>query len=385
MKNRKKLLLLIFTIVSTIFIITGCWNYREVNEIAIATGLAIDKDKESENYIVTVETISARGGQEMTMEPDVISAQGKTVFDGVRNIILKSGKKLYWSHAKVIIISEEIAKEGIVPALDFVSRDAEVRADIWILISLDKTAGDILQGKDKMHDTMSFHLDDLLKSQDNIPKFYAVDFLSFLDDLSEQGISATIPTTKMIKKWEEIVPEVYGTAIFKEDKMIGWIDGLETRSMLIVKDKIKDGVIVITNVAGTKTDVTLEIFNCKTKLKPITNGGNLSMKIDVKMEAGIGGIAGYDDVVSKDGRTKLKNQAQAAIKKEIIEVITKVQKQYKNDIFGFGNAIYRDDPQLWRTVKSDWENIFSELPVDISVEVTIKGSGLTSKPIKIGD
>ena len=55
-------------------------------------------------------------------------------------MITLSGKKLYWSHATVIILSKEIASEGILKVIDFYNRDAEAREDIHLVISKEATA-----------------------------------------------------------------------------------------------------------------------------------------------------------------------------------------------------------------------------------------------------
>jgi len=107
--------------------------------------------------------------------------------------------------------------------------------------------------------------------------------------------------------------------------------------------------------------------------------------MDVKMEVGIAGNVGYDDFIKKDSRSELKLQSQEFIKKGILDLVNKVQKQYKSDIFGFGNTVYRHMPDIWKTLEGDWEDVFSKLPVNVNVEVVIKGSGLTKVPIVMGD
>jgi len=382
MKNIRKFLF-IFLIILIILSMTGCWNYKEIDEVLIVTAIAIDK--EGDDYIVTTETISAKGGETIQMESDILSAKGETVFDAIRNTIMLSGEKLYFSHAKAVIVSEDIAKEGIAKVIDFLHRDAELRSDLWILVSRDKTAKMILEGEDKVHDSIGFHIDEILRNQKNIPKFYAVELIDLLDALASTKYSATLPTTTLAEKKEEIVPEIYGTAVFRKDKLVGWLDGDETKTMLIVKDKAKDGLIVVSDIEGSDTKVALEVINCKTKIKPILKDENLTMDISTEIKAGIGSIVGYEDYIKEDGRNKLKSQAQEQIKKEVLDTISKVQENYKSDIFGFGREVYMQMPDLWKTLEDDWDNVFSDLQVNVEVDVQISGSSLTNTMIKVGD
>ncbi|SHJ64049.1 Ger(x)C family spore germination protein [Tepidibacter formicigenes] len=384
MKNIK-IIILVFTILICLFILTGCWNYREISDVNIINGVAVDKYKEKEKYILSVEIIKPKAGQEFKMDADVISEKGDTLFDAARTMITHSAKRGYWSHAKVFIISEEIAKEGIVNVIDYINRDAEVRADIWLLVSKEKTAKEILEGKTKLHATISAHLEDKLKNEKSTSKFKAVELHQFLNDLSSEGISAVLPVTYMVTKKEDIVPEIYGSAVFKKDKMVGYIDGIETRSMLLIKDELKGGVFVVEDVGEKSTDVSLEIFKAKTKVKPILKDGNIVMRIDSEIDVGIGEIMGDEDLISEKGREKLKKQAELVIEKQMKDVIRKAQKEYESDIFGFGNVVYREMPNEWKKVKCSWSQIFKNLDTQINVKLNIKGSALTSKPIKIGD
>lgn len=370
-------------IIMNTFIISGCWNYREVSELNIIHGAAVDQS--DDKYKLTLEIIKPMGGQDMKIEADVISQRGDSLFDAARNIILDTGKKGYWSHAKVLVISHEVAKKGVVPVLDFINRDAEARSDIWLLVSEDANAGDIFKGKDKLHSTISAHLEDLLKNEKGVSKFQSVEVSKFMDDLSAEGISATLPTTSIIKKNEDVVPKVYGTAVFKKDKMVGWIDGTETKSMLLIKDELEGGLYPIRNIDKIGTTAVLEIFNAKTKVKPVIKDGNISMKIDSEIDVGIAELTTPVDYISKKGREKLKKYAEAAVKSQLESVIKKAQKEYDSDIFGFGSIVYREKPKVWKKIKSDWDEIFADLDTNINVKINIKGSGLTSKPIKVGD
>lgn len=58
----KKILKLMISL-SFLIILTGCWNYREVNQDFIVTAAAIDKS--SNGYLVTVEiTYPKRGARQ---------------------------------------------------------------------------------------------------------------------------------------------------------------------------------------------------------------------------------------------------------------------------------------------------------------------------------
>ncbi|KPU45468.1 spore germination protein B3 precursor [Oxobacter pfennigii] len=371
-------------ILLNIFFLSGCWNYRELNDIDIAAGAAVDKNKDNNNYMVTVEIINAKGGKDGSITPDIMNMEGITIFDAIRNMIMRIGRRIYWGHSRVFIISQDIAREGVIDVIDFINRDAEARADTYLLISQEETAGELLKGKDKVHDTISFHIVDTMKSQKSIPSYAVVELWQFIKDLSAEGISATIPTAIMAKDKDSITPQVTGTAVFKKDKMIGWLDDTESRSMLFIKGKINSGLIIIPNIMEN-TNATLELSKVTTKVTPVIKEGNLTMNIKVVIDAGIAEVQGDTDIISKDGRKKVIEVAEKTVKSQLESVIKKVQSQYKSDVFGFGSTVQRKMPNEWKAIKDDWGNIFADMDTNVSVKVEIKGSALASKPIKVGD
>ena len=48
-----------FLIPILLILITGCYNYRELNQLAITTGIGIDKGEEK-NYKVTVQVLNTK-------------------------------------------------------------------------------------------------------------------------------------------------------------------------------------------------------------------------------------------------------------------------------------------------------------------------------------
>jgi signal recognition particle subunit SRP54 len=63
------------------------------------------------------------------------------------------------------------------------------------------------------------------------------------------------------------------------------------------------------------------------------------------------------------------NQAQA-IRQDILLSLQKA-RLLKADIFGFGDAVYKEYPREWKEIKEEWEDIFPAVEVDIKVQTTL--------------
>lgn len=95
----------------------GCWNRREITEIAIVLGAGVDWTKDGKIRL-TVQIArpgafygggeGGAGGREPTSW--VVSAEGKTVAEAERNLARKVPRDIYWGHCIVLVFGEELAK-----------------------------------------------------------------------------------------------------------------------------------------------------------------------------------------------------------------------------------------------------------------------------------
>jgi spore germination protein KC len=363
----------------------GCWNYREIDAQAIVAGIAIDKDNTTNKYIVTTEIVTAQAqGASSNFSSELYSFEGDSIFSAVRSTIEKTGLRLFWSDAKVVILSESIAGEGVIPVFDWINRSHEIRADIWVLIAKGNSASEILKAKVKLNEVVSFHLNETMMSANTIPKFVDSRLIFFIQGISAEGNSETAATVKVDTSGGIAVPLVEGSAVFKGDKLIGYIDGCESLYLLMIKNRLKEGLITLKNALGSESSVTLEIYSNKTKLTPVYNNGKASIKLDIYSTMGIEEIEGTKDFMEEKNLKLLQVEAEKKIETEIQKLIKKMQKDYNSDIFGFGEAFMKEKPKVSKNFKKSGEDIFGEIKTEVNVHIQIKGSGEISKPITIG-
>ncbi|MCX7884071.1 MAG: Ger(x)C family spore germination protein [Caloramator sp.] len=380
MKFKKALLI---SLIFNCFFLSGCWNYREIEQFSIVSGFSIDK---SENiYNLTFEVIESAGGRDKKTSTKLISSEGLTIFDAIRNIIKYPGKKLYFSHAKVVIISSEAAKEGIIPLLDFINRDIEPRYNTKILISKNIEAEKILENGGNT-EIFCYSLDDMLDAQKNLSNAPKVEVWEFIDDLGKIGISPTLPTITLEKKNNKVIPKIEGSAVFKGDKLVGYLNGSETKSLLFIKNKIKGGLLTKKiDIENNYANISLEIFNNKTKIKPKIENNKLLIEISTDTDVSIGEISGNIDFSKEEERKKIKSYFEEDLENQIKDLIKKAQTEYESDIFGFGKVIKIKMPSLWKEIEPKWKELFKTIDVSVKSNINIKNTAFTSNPIKAGD
>ncbi|HYE83934.1 MAG TPA: Ger(x)C family spore germination protein [Clostridia bacterium] len=377
-------LFLIGILLSSTWLLSGCWNYKEVEQLSIVSGATIDM-VEKDKVLVTVEIISVKQDpKQSALEPVYIQAIGDTFFDAVRQMVAVQGKRLYWSHAKVIVLGEEVAKRGVSHVLDFLNRDAEIREDMWVLLSRENTASAIFYAKPETESIQAYELDYTLRAQKAISRYPAVELYRFLDMISSKNTTAILPTLKLIYERGKTTTYVTGSAIIKSDKLIGYLNEQESKSLLWIREELKGGLFVVRNAGKVGIDVTLEINKSKTEIKPFVEDNKLIMKVYVDVDVNIAEIMGREDFISEDGRNSLKKEAEKQIKKSLDNLIEKSQKELKADLFGFGETIERSIPGIPENIIEDWDEFFIDLETLVDVNVTITGSGTSKTPVKVG-
>ncbi|MBU3177440.1 Ger(x)C family spore germination protein [Clostridium estertheticum] len=381
---KKKIVIIISIIIICPIMFCGCWNYSEIDKLGIVAGMAIDKDVLSGKYILTIELITSESqGASSTTSSKTYTSEGYSIFNAERTMVSKVGLALFWSQAKVVIISDSVANSGVLPILDWVNRDSDLRPDMWLLIAKGNSASEILKATSSPNEIASFNLDDTMNLQKLLSKFPASRVWSFVDRLSSEGHSQTVATVKAELDDDIITSHVDGCAIFKSDKLVGYLDGTETLYMLMIKNKIQEGLIPLKKVSGSDTNVTLEIFENKTKLTPLYKNGKASLTIDINPVVIIAEVEGSKDFMNEENLKTLQSETEKQIENNIQSLISKIQKNYDNDVLGLGDIFEKESPKVHDDFKNKGENIFAKVKTKVNVHLQIKGSGKTKRPIPI--
>jgi spore germination protein KC len=180
---------------------------------------------ENGKFLITAEIIDVKSGRDNSIGTKDISAEGKTIFEAVRKMIKTVGKKLYFCHAKIVVVSRQLAEESIIPVIDWITRDHEPRLTLDLLVSDEKTARELLEKHAVTSEVLSYELNDMLLSQKNLGYAEQVESWQFMKALAADGISATLPVARFKDEaaaGNETVAEISGTAVFSGDREVAF-------------------------------------------------------------------------------------------------------------------------------------------------------------------
>jgi spore germination protein KC len=377
-----KVICFLMLVCSMVFL-TGCWNYREIDTLSIVSGLAIDKGEQGAKYRVTFELLDLSAGSKNAAKPKLTESEGDTVFDAVRNVVKSSDKKLFFSDCKIVVISSDLAKDGIQPILDWFARDTEPRITLNLLVSQENTAADILKKEASPDDISSYKISNMLDHDaaflSKAPQTKLYEAYNILDG---KGVSLILPCIKTPVLKSGPTLDLSGTAMFKKDKLIGFLNNDESKFLLFVNDKIKGGML-LTNMDSNQNNITLEISSSKTKVTPVISNDQVTMKINITTKVAMA----EDNTGGKLTQNAIEDIQKSAEKTLVDNVTTTIKKVqgYDSDIFGFGSAVYRSDSAFWKKVEPEWDKQFASLKCDVTAKVEIENTATAKVKEKGGD
>ena len=375
----KRLILLI----SLIIICSGCFNYNELNNYAIATGMAIDiSNNEYEvSVLISNSPKSSNQANGKNYTTVVYSGKGKTIYEAIKQIGLISPKELYIGHLSVLIISEDVAKTGINSSIEFLLQEPRSKKNFYVAISKDSKAKDVLSVTSPLTDFPSQNLATNLKTTTSLQgSVNATDFNTTLYklvnigiDLSLNGFSIVGDTKNGVKNSniETNVPKAYiklsPLAIFKDDKLVSWTTKNESRGINIINDKIKE---IYLRLDCDQGDIVVDTEALETK-KAIDKNGNVTLKTSGK--ASISEISCDIDLTKQSNINKLEKRIETKIK-ELENKAIKLSKKYSTDIFGIGLMYYQDNPDKYNKIK-DYDKFYKTIKFTTKVDIKLNTLG----------
>lgn len=368
-------------------LLSGCWNRIEVNDIAIVTAIGLDLIEDDMIRLSLQVAIPTKlgptgggkgGGKERSTF--VISEKGATVSEAYRNLQMKLSRRVFFSQSSVLLIGEALARRGITNIIDFYARFNQPRMNSFIMFTKGY-ASEVIKNIPILESISAEETKELAKLSVGV-KVYVRDFLNML---LTDGFEPFAPEYKLTRLEVDTKDEIgkiqliNGAAVFKKDKLIGWMNETETRGILWLRNEIEGGVISI-KIPKNKGGgiISFDIIRAETKLLPILKNGQLKLTVKVTSEMIV--TENYSKVVLLNQKNL--EEIQKSIEKEITTriklVVNSAQNEFQSDIFGFGQAVYRKYPKAWNTVyKKNWDQDFPKLEVKIHSKVYVRRIGLS--------
>lgn len=378
------------------FLLGGCWDQRELSTITVITGMAVDKGKDGK-YRLSVEGINA---QELNAKTSsgyapslVLSLEGNTVSELTQKMSIKGSRNLVYSHMRTLIISKELAREGMLQFLDYLERNREIRDDFNILIARNGKAEDILRVTYPFQKSTSLklhsQLETMVKNWGGDPDVRLNEVISAWRSAGRQPVMAAVALQGNPKKgisvdnMKKLTPDALvvldSLAVFKKEKLLGFLSLTDSRNYLWIEDNLKHTAMSV--ACGKNRNIAVQFYNSKARTKARIQFGKPVIHLNVRTESYLDGTQCKDDLKKVATFKKYEKLIEKEIKKNLETTIKKAQQKYRVDIFGFGEVAMQQDYRNFKKIKSHWDESFTDAELYVHVKVNLRRSGIRTKTL----
>ena len=345
----------------------------------IIEGVAVDK--EDNVFLVTVEMLnnkqsasadSSNVGDQMTL---TFSAEGETVAEALRLIINKTGNVPTYTHNKVIILSEEVAKTDISKVLDFFERDYTAEPVTLVCIAKGCKAGEILTADIGKDISKSEVLEKILNQSAISSVTPETRLIDVINTVLDETACITLPAVTLQKNGESKSFFVENVAIFNYNNEFSYYLGRKSSEAFVkLLGEVKNGTLVTEDENSSKA--TFIIVEGKTKYKAEVKNGVVNYNVKIKLYCDLNAYEGNNFKSIKDETIEIfKNNIKRDTEERIINTHRLLKENGSFDVLRFGRRLLQSDKTAYKHLKNDWQNNFKNSTLNVDVEVIIRRIG----------
>lgn len=370
-------------------LLSGCYNYRELNELGITTAVSIDY-KDNNFYVIAevINPIKQQDASSSNNSPFInYNSSSSSLQDAFRKVVLESPRQLYAAQLEIIVLSEEVVNNHLEEVLEYFARDPESRTEIKIIVAKteDSTKAITLQTL-----LTSLSSSNIIKSLDLQSKVlgmaYPVTLNELLNMYIDPYLEVVLPSMTLYGNYEigdekenittsspKAIVKIDGSTITKDNKILGYLDLEESKILNLINGKLKETIIKMNYYDG------YIIFE--------PNRIKVSRELDIKNNIIKINISGYSKTKEIQSNINVKNPKEVEklnkalnmeLEKKITDTFNSIREKYDTDVFGFQELYYRTNYKYFKENCTNWyEDIYPKIKLEVKANVRLYEKGST--------
>ncbi len=374
--------------IGSVLLITGCWDYHELDNEAVISVFGYDlispHHAKVSAYLETApKANSSNNGNDGGMkQPEIIRADGPTIYEAIKNLSIYSPSELTFHHHVISILSEKfVTSHHFGDGLDRITRVGATRRRGQFAVTPGQ-ASDVLEVKLPLTDDLSEGLLNLMDAAKEQQYSTSVDLNDFLYDMTVIGKEPILPrlliTKSKISPSKKLI-KAYGSGAFRGTRFVGWLNGNETRGVLWLRGKSghpilrfpwRDGEIMV-QTESIHAKITLsQSIDARKERVPFL--------VKLKWQGKMVMYSGHRSLKIKD-IPSIEQGVENSIRTVIQQSIRRTQALH-TDVIGFGNILYSSQPTVYRqTFLTQWnDHYFPQIQYTMQIKAKILNIGMTS-------
>ncbi|SFB49519.1 spore germination protein KC [Cohnella sp. OV330] len=370
-------------------LLAGCGDRAEIPQKGFVMGLALDEAPEG-RIGLTVQIFkpsqSITGRSKPAKSYINIHTDDESVIEAVRDITIHLGRKAQWSHMRIILVSEQLArKHSLMSLLDFLYRDHEPRLTTHMFVTKGEAAHymDIAPYIENSVSQQYFLSEQ--SSHEMTGKSVAANLLQLALQSRSPSAVAMIPYLYEQKTRGETFPAAAGAALLVDGRAKEIIPSKLLEGVQLLGNGYKNGIVEVPCSADPNAERALyedsvEMLSTKTAMRVQPAGDHLHLTFRLQATTALSELV-CGQSLNQKGELELRRRIEKKLEQMMSESMEwLLQKQI--DAIGVGNRLFERQTKLWRQWKPDWPQQFARSTYEVHADVTILTSGTNvGKPI----
>lgn len=394
------LLTKLFILILVIIFVTSfsaSYNSLNIDNLAFVIALGIDKSETNE-LEVTFQFSAVDPSSEGTLstKPVFNTVQCSSITNGINMMNAYLDRKVNLSHCKLIVFSEELAKDGIADEIYSLINETQVRPSSNIVVSKCNSKYYIENSIPALESLVTKYYQIFPNTSEytgytcnatigdffnSISSDYS-DPYAILGGINDSDTSSNSGTTNdsTIKSNETPITgtrktQNIGLAVFNNDKLVGELNAIETACFLNIEKKIDTFLISIPNpeILDNKIDIYLTPNTTHNIDVSIVNGAPY-IKVKLKFSGKIYSMTRDAQYLDNKILDKISNSCNTYLESQFSNYLYKTSNVLKSDINQFGSYALSEFTTTSEFENYDWQNNYKNATFDIDIE-TVLDSG----------
>lgn len=371
--------------------LTGCWNSKEVEKLAIVTIIGIDFAKENGSDVWTVSArvlnLNAKGkGEDQSTQKGVqdvlLVGKGRTQQDAILDYSAHASRSPFYGQSSAYIIGECAAREKMADITENIMRFWQTRPKNLIIVTKE-TALQVLEAGAAVDNLLSNELLDLSEYKAAATGYSCgvilSDFIAWLESPDRDAVATLVNVVPPDIPGSQRQNLMEGLAVFRADKLVGWLNKEETRGYLLIAQKISRGQM---SIPVKKDDKVFSYFlgSSKSKIEPLVTDNKISYRITINSMGEIDDNAGIE--LSVENIKEVESSINDTLRELAMMAVDK-SKEYDSDFLGLSEKLHRTNLVTWEKSGQYWRDSFREADVEIVVDAKVVRTGKIGKKLNI--
>ena len=313
-------------------------------------------------------------------------------------------KTINLSHCKILLVSEEIAKQGVEPLVNSLINKVETRPDCSIIVSEIPDGEFSDKDKPKIEELISKYYDvasNLETGRGYSETIKLNEFYLTLNDTFYQpyaSLGTTYNTTKntndknvssnldtqsktLVTNSEKQSVEVMGLAVFKKDKLVGNLTANQTLSHQLITNELDFSTLNIPSPFNPNETLDIYISSFKSpQIKVYIQNGSPFVQLNLFVAARIVSFNSYHiNLLTEENLNIIQSTVKQHLENQIYDYLNTSAKEYNSDTSGLGRYAVKNFKTTEDWNNYNWLENYQNSTFKVNVDISIKTGNLLTQ------